>query len=214
MKLVSVNVGRIQAIENAKSSGISGIFKMPCLDPVEITQMGLLGDVICDTENHGGIDQAVYIFGTTDYEWWSKELGFALAPGTFGENLTISTLESASYSIGDRLRVGEALLEVTAPRIPCVTLAARMGDPAFVKRFRHAERPGLYCRVLETGQVQVGNSVTVELSRSDSVKAVEMFRLFYEDSMAETTLRRLLALPIAIRARRDYERQLASVLNH
>ena len=66
-----------------------------------------------------------------------------LAPGTFGENLTISELESAPLAIGDRLHISGVILEVTAPRIPCWKLAQRMGDPGFVKRFRAAERPGL-----------------------------------------------------------------------
>jgi MOSC domain-containing protein YiiM len=67
-------------------------------------------------------------------------------PGAFGENLTIGTLESALFRIGDRLHIGEVILEVTAPRIPCDTFATRMGDPTFIKRFRKAGRPELYCR--------------------------------------------------------------------
>lgn len=60
--------------------------------------------------------------------WWSFEKGQTLLPGTFGENLTISELESASFCVGDRLKVGAVTLEITAPRIPCATLAARMCD--------------------------------------------------------------------------------------
>ena len=82
-------------------------------------------------------------------------------PGTFGENLTIAGVETAQALIGDRLAIGDVLLEVTSPRIPCVTLAARMGDPGFVKRFRAAERPGFYCRVLQEGFVRAGDAVTL-----------------------------------------------------
>ncbi len=116
--------------------------------------MGLEGDSIVDKKNHGGRDQAVYIYGGADYAWWSRarpDLDHGYQPGTFGENLTISDLESAEYAVGDRLQIGEVVLEVTAPRIPCVTLAARMGDPQFIKAFMAAERPGLYCRVIVEG---------------------------------------------------------------
>ena len=143
MQLISINIGRTQAIQGAKASGTTGIYKLP-VEAAQITAEGLADDAICDRENHGGVDQAVYVYGTPDYAWWSAELGRALAPGTFGENLTITDLASARLNVGDRLRIGAVVLEVTAPRIPCVTLATRMGDPAFVKRFRHAERPGLY----------------------------------------------------------------------
>ncbi len=151
MRLVSVNIGQEQALSHAKASGKTGIYKRHISTPVPVTAAGLQGDVICDTKNHGGVDQAVYVYGVPDYQWWSQELGHDVAPGTFGENLTVTDLESAEVSIGDRLRIGPVVLEVTAPRIPCVTLARRMDDPAFLKRFRAAERPGVYCRVLREG---------------------------------------------------------------
>jgi MOSC domain-containing protein YiiM len=97
----------------------------------------------------------VYVYGTPDYAWWSETLGRELAPGTFGENLTVSGLESAGLRIGDRLQIGTVGCRVTAPRIPCVTLAVRMEDPAFVKRFRQAERPGVYCGSSKRGMFRL-----------------------------------------------------------
>lgn len=212
MRLISVNVGREEPIQGAKSSGKTGIFKRPVDTPVQITFNGLTGDAISDMENHGGVDQAVYLFGKPDYEWWSEELGYELFPGAFGENLTISDLESAEAYIGDRFSVGPAMLEVTAPRIPCVTLAVRMGDPAFLKRFRWAERPGLYCRVIRAGGVRVGDRVEREPYRGKQVPAMEVFRTFFEQDPGEAVLRRHLAAPIGVRAREMNERQLARVL--
>lgn len=184
MQLLSVNVGKEQPIARAKKYGKTGIYKIPQTTPVQIHPLGLEGDAIVDTENHGGLDQAVYVYGTPDYNWWSRELERELLPGTFGENLTITDLESATFHIGDQLRVGAVLLEVTYPRIPCVTLAARMGDPKFVKRFRYAERPGLYCRVLETGAVQAGDPVALELRMHDNLTALDVFRRFYQKTKA------------------------------
>ena len=212
MELISVNVGQAQTIAAAKISGKTGIYKQPAGGPVQITQTGLAGDAICDIENHGGFDQAVYIYGAPDYAWWSEALGHALLPGTFGENLTISRLESATFWIGDRLLVGAVILEVTAPRIPCVTLAARMGDPAFVKRFRAAERPGLYCRVIRAGWVQAGDPVIVERYAGETISALEMFHDFYAGELDEAAIRHHLTAPIAIRARADMEENLKKVL--
>lgn len=200
MQLVSVNLGQERALKNGKPSGKTGIYKLPTPEAVQIGREGLSGDFICDMQNHGGADQAVYIFGLPDYAWWSKELDLELAPGTFGENLTISGLESAPVSIGDYLHVGEVTLQVTAPRIPCATLAARMGDPGFVKRFRYGERPGLYCRVLREGSVRVGDKVRLEAYRGETVTALEMFRNWYEPIDDEDWIRRYRAAPIAVRA--------------
>ena len=81
------------------------------------------------------------------------------APGTFGENLTLSSFGDEQVRIGDRFGIGETLVEVTAPRIPCAVFATRMGEPDWVKRFADARRPGLYVRVLEPGEVAAGDAV-------------------------------------------------------
>ncbi len=210
MHLISVNVGTATPIANAKSVGVTGIFKQPQSDPVQIDTLGLAHDSICDTDNHGGVDQAVYVFGQLDCDWWSNELGYALAPGTFGDNLTISDFASMDYNVGDYLQVGAVRLQVTAPRIPCVTLAVRMNDPAFVKRFRHAERPGIYCRVITAGAVQAGDPVSVERYTGVLVSALEFFRLGFERDHAVDTMRRLLEAPIDIRTRKHFTAKLAA----
>lgn len=212
MQLLSVNVGVERAIKNGKKTGTSGIFKSPTSDPVQINRLGLARDVIVDSEHHGGVDQAVYVFGQPDYEWWSAQLGMALEAGIFGENLTISALESAALRIGDRLHVGDmVILEVSAPRTPCATLAARMGDPKFVKRFKEAERPGVYCRVISEGKVQAGDTVTLKpYPRPDqTITALEMFRLAYKRKLSAEQMQRLLAAPIDIRSRTAYEQMLS-----
>jgi MOSC domain-containing protein YiiM len=212
MQLISVNIGRARPIRNAKPSGKTGIYKLPVSGPVQITYTGLGGDAICDTEHHGGVDQAVYVYGTPDYAWWSKLLGRELSPGTFGENLTITGMESGVVRIGNRWHIGSVILEVTAPRVPCVTLAARMGDPSFVRRFREAERPGLYCRVVQEGSVQVGDPVTWERYSGETIGAIELFRDFYAPHLDEATLRRHLAAPIGVRDRIEKEAQLEELL--
>ncbi len=211
MRLLSVNVGSETPIEGAGKSGWTGIFKRPANGPVKITPLGLANDTISDTKNHGGPDQAVYVFGAPDYDWWSDELGRELPPGLFGENLTVSGLESAAVCVGDRLGVGPVVLEVTAPRIPCLTLAVRMEDTTFLKRFRRAERPGVYCRVIRTGEVRAGDAVTHTPYAGVRVPVLEVFRAFFDGRPGEEVLRRQLSVPIAARAREAYEEQLAEL---
>ena len=191
---------------------MTGIYKRPVTTPAVVTTYGLAGDAICDTENHGGVDQAIYLYGEPDYTWWAAALDRALIAGTFGENLTISGLESAQLFIGDRLHIGSVTLEITAPRMPCVTLARRMDDPAFLKRFRAAERPGVYCRVLQEGSVQVGDAVVYEPYVGVRLGVLELFRDFFAPNRDVATLQRHLAAPIDIRSRRDKEKQLAQLL--
>jgi MOSC domain-containing protein YiiM len=213
MKLLSVNIGQKRTQQKGSELETTGIYKLPVQEPVEIKFLGIQSDFICDQKNHGGPDQAIYIYGQPDYEWWSKELGKDLGPGTFGENLTVSELESARFNIGDRLHVGSAILEVTAPRIPCSTLAARMGDPQFVKKYRNAGRPGLYCRVIQEGSVQTGDEVALKSYKDETLSIVQMFRDYYDNHKSEETLRLHLRAPIAIRAREDAERDLETLLS-
>jgi MOSC domain-containing protein YiiM len=208
MQLLSVNIGKAQSIQIGSKTDTTGIFKKPVAGPVEVTAQGLAGDAICDTRSHGGVDQAIYIYTSTDYAYWADALSRDLAPGLFGENLTISDLESAPVHIGDRLRVGAVLLEVTAPRIPCDTFAARMGEPTFVKRFSAAERPGLYCRVIEPGVVQAGDPVQLAPYTGEPLVTIqELFRFYYDRQLSEADIRRVLAAPIAIRERQRYEKR-------
>jgi len=208
MNLISVNLGQERILQRNGRTERTGIFKLPTDEPVRVTKLGLEGDVIVSKKHHGGPDQAVYVYGTGDYAWWSQELGQDIAPGTFGENLTISALESAQFNIGDYLHIEEVTLQVTAPRIPCNTFAGRMKDPQWVKRFRHAERPGLYCRVIQEGFVKAGDPVSMERYGGDTISIAEMFVDYYKKNKSEETLRRHLRAPIAIRARRDLEKEL------
>lgn len=178
MKLLSVCIGTPRAVRS--KSGWTGIHKQPVDGGVFVGRLGLSGDHILDVENHGGPDQAVYIYTQPDYDFWSAELRRGLEPGTFGENLLFSKLESASVRLGQRFQIGGALLEVTFARIPCVTLAERMGDPGFVRKFRDVGRPGMYARVIQEGEVRAGDVVSFENSPLEDARTVlENFEAFF-----------------------------------
>lgn len=158
MKLVSVNIGAAESID--AKSGQSGINKRSVQDAV-LDAGGMRGDAIVDTKHHGGVDQAVYVYTRADYAWWEAELGRDLPSCTFGENLTVNDWPAGDICVGDRLQIGEVLLEVTSPRIPCVTLEARMGLKGFAKTFLAARRPGPYLRVLKGGTISTRCHVTL-----------------------------------------------------
>jgi MOSC domain-containing protein YiiM len=200
MRVASVNV-------KLPPPGGTAIDKQPQTGPVAVTVDGLAGDGVGNKRHHGGPDQAVYAYGTPDYAWWEAELGRPLAPGTFGENLTIEGMESAALAIGDRLIAGGVTLEVTSPRIPCATLAARMDDAGFIRRFRAARRPGVYLRVIEPGELAVGDKVAVQPG-AGTMTVLELQDLFYAKRIPADRIERALQEPIDIRSRRDLERRL------
>ena len=211
MKIISINLGIEKEIQIGDKTDKTGIYKLPAQNAVRVTELGLEGDFIESKKHHGGPDQAVYIYGSADYAFWEKELGVEIQPGTFGENLTISDLESGSFNIGDLLHIGDLTLEVTRPRIPCGTFAARMGDPAWVKKFRQAERPGFYCRVNREGVIKAGDTVVLEKFQGETISIQQLYQDYYEKNKTEAMLRRHLAAPIAIRWRKRMEEEMAKL---
>src|SRR5689334_8005765 len=128
MQLISINIGQKRTQQNGLKLETTGIYKLPVQEAVQVTSSGIQEDFIASTKHHGGPDQAIYVYGESDYIWWTQEIGHKPTPGTFGDNFTISELESATFNIGDRLKMGDITLEITAPRIPCKTFARRMED--------------------------------------------------------------------------------------
>lgn len=208
MRLVSVNVGRAETISFGNKSMETGICKYPVEGPVAVTTEGLPGDAIVSVRHHGGPDQAVYAYSADDYDWWAEQTGKPCFPGLFGENLTIRDMPT-DMRVGDRLLIGEVVLEATAPRIPCDTFATRMEDPRFGLLFRDAERPGIYFRVLNEGEIAAGDPVTIVESADHEVTILDLFRYKYRLRHDAEELRRLLDAPIAERMRADIEGRLA-----
>jgi MOSC domain-containing protein YiiM len=179
----SLNVGAVRPI--AAKSGVSGIDKRPVAGPVLVRApglkgiggSGLVGDAICDTDNHGGNDQAVYAYAREDLDRWQGELGRALPSGTFGENVTTSGLDVTGAVIGERWRVGaDLVLQVTVPRIPCRTFAVWLGEQGWIKTFTLRAIPGAYLRVLSPGEVRQGDPIVVEHRPAHEVTIGTVFR--------------------------------------
>lgn len=206
--LLSVNIGRAQHIDGYKP--LTGIVKDP-VSAATLERLGVIDDAICDRKHHGGADQAVYLYFADDYQFWADQLGRRIEPGTFGENLTIAGVAGRAVAIGDRFTIGTALLEVTWHRTPCMTFAARMGDPGWVRRFHRAGRPGAYCRVLEPGTVEAGMTVDYTPYAGERVTVSELIALDGARDLDPAFLRRALTTPIREATRFKYETRLASL---
>ena len=207
-QLLSINLGTAQHIPGY--SPLTGIIKTP-VATAHIERLGLAGDAICDRKHHGGSDQAIYVYFADDYLWWADELDQSIAPGTFGENLTLGGIKGRAVAIGDRFAIGPALLEVTYHRTPCMTFAARMGDPGWVRRFHRANRPGAYCRVLAPGAVEAGMDVGYQPFAGERVTVSELMALDGVREIDPAFMRRALATPIREKTRFKFETRLASL---
>ena len=187
--LVSVNAAEFQLLQMRGRAVKTGIFKRPLAGRVVVGAEGLAGDHVADRRYHGGVDKALYAYGTEDYAWWAAELGREWEPGLFGENLTVEGVDPSHAEIGERWRIGTAVVEVSEPREPCAKLATKLGERGFVKRFAQALRLGAYMRVIEPGALAAGDAVEV-IERPGHGVTTEMLGriLFGEGSLAPRAL--------------------------
>ncbi|WP_328390518.1 MOSC domain-containing protein [Nocardia sp. NBC_00416] len=139
--------------------GRTAIDKRPVTGRIRAERLGLDGDHVCNTRDHGGIHQAVYGYADEDAAAWSAELGRELAPGWFGENLRVTGLLLSDAVVGARCTIGDALFEVSAPRVPCATFGHWSGERQWVRRFTLQANTGCYFRVLTEGAVGAGDPV-------------------------------------------------------
>ena len=181
----SVNVGLPQEAAWAEI-GRTSIDKRPVAGPVRVHRLGLGGDQVSDTRHHGGVDQAVYAFAREDLDAWAERLGRDVRDGQFGENLTTEGIDVNEAEVGERWRIGTAVLEVASIRIPCNEFKGWMGEcgydrTAWVRRFTAVGRPGPYLRVVEEGVLAAGDPVEVVHRPGHGVTVTTMFKALTTD---------------------------------
>ena len=182
MRIDSVNVSSVREIDRAGRTVRTGIFKAPAAGPVAVGSINLDGDDQADRRNHGGEHKAVYAFFADEYAHWREALGRDdLAPGAFGENLTVAGLDESRLAVGDRLRAGSCLFEITQPRVPCFKLGLALGRDDAPRLFLERARPGVYLRVLETGGVAAGDEPVT--STEDGGHVAALYRAAFDASL-------------------------------
>jgi MOSC domain-containing protein YiiM len=165
--VLSINIAQQSQAQNWTESGNrTGIDKQPVEGLVLIGNDCVAGDNVVDRKHHGGYDKAVYAYAREDAQWWEEKISRTITPGMFGENLTTTGIDISSAVIGERWRIGDLVLEVAEPRIPCRVFAGFWDRPTLIKEFTDANRPGAYLRIIEEAMIERGNVIEV-ISRPD-----------------------------------------------
>jgi MOSC domain-containing protein YiiM len=187
MKLISVNTSKQKSIEYQGKEISTGIFKEPIEGGVYVKRENLEGDEQADLLNHGGLHKAVYAFSSEHYNYWRETLKNPhLKHGAFGENLTISGLDEASVFIGDQFSVGQCVLEVSQPRVPCFKLGIVLNNTKASKLFIKSFNTGVYFRVIKEGIITAGDQVIKINEVPNSVSVRSLFRAYFDKSYDQT----------------------------
>lgn len=192
---------------------LTGIYKEPVSHRVRLGKFTLDGDGQADLSVHGGEHQAAYAYPVEHYAHWQAVLGRdLLPPGTFGENFTTRGLLEDEVRVGDIVRIGGAVVQITMPRLPCFKFAHKVGRPEIVKEFLHSGRSGFYLRVLTEGEVGADDDVAM-LERDPAGITIRMALGLQKMQEGDAEqLRRTLAIPsLAPLLRNDLEKRLAAM---
>src|SRR5262249_2309883 len=194
-RLLSVNVGLPRDIAWRGRTVHTAIWKDPVPGRCRVGRLNLDGDGQGDLVGHGGEQRAVYVYQIESYRHWEAQLGRTdFVYGQFGENFTIDELTDDAVCIGDRYRIGSALFEVTQPRVTCYRLGIRLNEPRMPALLTGSGRPGFYMRVLQPGEVGVGDEIVKLGKATERMTVAEINALLYSASHPRDQLERALRI--------------------
>jgi MOSC domain-containing protein YiiM len=206
-KIISVNVGLPRVVMSNDDPVSTGIFKEPVAGRVMLRTLNLDGDRQADLSVHGGPSKAVYAYPSEHYDYWTNEFPEMKLPwGMFGENFTTVGLLETELNVGDKFRVGSAIVMATEPRMPCYKLSIRFGRSDIIKRFLASERTGFYFAVLQEGEVGAGDPIELIEKSQDSVRLSDITSLYTSEKQNGGLLRRAIAVATLPESWKNYFR--------
>jgi ferredoxin-NADP reductase/MOSC domain-containing protein YiiM/ferredoxin len=196
LKLLSVNVGLPQEIEWQGKRVRTAIWKHPVPHRVHVRRLNIDGDRQADLQGHGGEQRAVMVYQIEACRYWAKQLGWSdFEFGQFGENFTVEGLADDEVCIGDQYRIGDAVFEVTQPRVTCYRLGIRLNTPQLPALLVAHRKPGFYLRVLEEGEVGPGDEIRKIADGPGQMSVAEIDSLLYLPNPDYHRIRIAVSLP-------------------
>ena len=195
-QLLSLNVGLPRDITWNGKTVRSAIWKFPVEERRMVRRLNIDGDAQADLAGHGGEQRAVFVYQEDSYRYWERVLGRSdFTFGQFGENFTVEGLADDEVCIGDRYRIGDAIFEVTQPRVTCYRVGIRMNEPRMPAMLVAHRRPGFYFRVLQEGEVGAGDDIARVSSDPERITVAEVDALLYLPGHSRVQLQRALRVP-------------------
>src|SRR4051812_47069449 len=195
-RLLSVNVGLPRDITWQGKTVHTSVWKTPVHGARMVRRLNIDGDGQGDLAGHGGEHRAVYVYQAESYQYWREQLRRDdFVWGQFGENFSVDGLPDAEVCIGDRYRIGGALLEVTQPRVTCYRLGIRMNEPEIAALLVRHGRPRFYFRVIEEGEVKAGDEIARISSGPERMSVSEINALLYLPGHPRDRLEHAIRIP-------------------
>ena len=195
-RLLSVNVGLPRDVTWRGKTVHTAIWKEPVQGRRMVRRLNIDGDGQGDLQGHGGEQRAVFVYQIESYRYWRDGLYRSdFTYGQFGENFTVEGMSDDEVCIGDRYRIGQALFEVTQPRVTCYRVGMRMNEPRMPALLTSSGKPGFYFRVLQEGEVEAGDEIVKVADGPERMTVAEINTLLYLPGHSRQQLERALRIP-------------------
>ncbi len=194
--VVAVNVGLPQDVAWQSRTVRTAVWKTPVTGRIFARRLNLDGDGQGDLRGHGGEQRALMVYQLNSYRYWANYLGRSdLVAGNFGENLTVEGLADTEVCIGDRFRIGGAVVEISQPRDTCYRVGIRLNHPAIPALLVAHRRPGFYFRVIQEGELGAGDRIEKLSDGPERMTVAEIDALLYSADHPLEALRRAVRIP-------------------
>jgi ferredoxin-NADP reductase/MOSC domain-containing protein YiiM len=195
-RLLSVNVGHPREVTWNGKTVRTAVWKSPVTGRRMVRKLDIDGDAQADLAGHGGEQRAVFVYQMDSYHYWERFLGRSdFTFGQFGENFTVEGLPDNEVCMGDRYRIGDAIFEVSQPRVTCYRVGIRMNEPRMPALLVAQHRPGFYFRVLQEGEVGAGDDIVKITDGPERISVAEVDALLYLPGHSREQLERALRIP-------------------
>jgi ferredoxin-NADP reductase/MOSC domain-containing protein YiiM len=195
-RLLSVNVGLPRDVTWNGKTVRTSVWKSPVSGRRMVRKLDIDGDAQADLAGHGGEQRAVFVYQMDSYHYWQSFLGRSdFTFGQFGENFTVEGLLDSEVCVGDRYRIGDAIFEVTQPRVTCYRVGIRMNEPRMPALLVAHHRPGFYFRVLQEGEVGAGDDIVKITDGPERMSVADVDALLYLPGPSREQLQRALRIP-------------------
>ena len=185
MKIIGLYSGKLSNIGEKRSP--TGIYKKS-VEQVSVDVLGIIGDIQADKRFHGGPEKALHQYALSSYEKIIKRyplLHQQAKPGMIGENLSATDMNEHNVCIGDIYQVGQAIIQVSSPRIPCWKIDAKFKQPDLHQFISQHRLNGWYYRVVQAGDITLNDKLILQQRPNTKITVDTMLRVIYGEAEAQ-----------------------------
>jgi MOSC domain-containing protein YiiM len=193
MKVRHTSVAQAVTISLNGTPTQTGIYKQPQQAGIMLAPNDVVNDAVIDRKYHGGEFKACYFFGANNYDQFKKQFPDSpWQPAMFGENITLTNLDENTMMVGNIYSIGEAVVQISEPRMPCSKLAHKFENKDILKAFTQSNNCGVYVKVITSGLVKPNDEMVLQTASNSRVSISDVYAVMANKNKDAALIERML----------------------